>query len=50
MSNVHLYAWLQVESIARGIENLITIFLFTPGELQWPEEIVRYKHNINDSC
>lgn len=37
MPNVHLYAWLQVESIARGFENLITIFLFTPRELQWPE-------------
>lgn len=38
MLNVHLYAWMQVEYIARGFGNLITIFLHTPRELKWPEE------------
>lgn len=38
MPNVHLYAWLQVESIARGLRNLITVFLHTPRELKWPED------------
>lgn len=38
MPNVHLCAWLKVESIATGFGNLITIFLHTPEELKWPEE------------
>lgn len=39
MPNVHLCAWLQVESIARGFGNLITNFLYTPGEYFRPEEL-----------
>lgn len=35
MLNAYLYAWLQPNSIARGLKNSITIVFHTPKELKW---------------
>lgn len=38
MLNAYLYAWLQPNSIARGLKNSITIVFHTPKELKWLEK------------
>lgn len=38
MLNTYLYAWLQLNSIARGLKNSIAIVFHTPKELKGPKK------------